>query len=88
MRLRNSLAVELTLIVIIYAVGIPMREYLAVDASTWARTARRLARRQSVAGRLVACAGQRAGVPVPVAALVLSRVHLGALPLAGVAASI
>ena len=27
---------ELTLIVLIYAVGIPMREYLAVDASTWA----------------------------------------------------
>ena len=36
MRLRNSVAVELTLIVLIYAIGIPMREYLAVDASTWA----------------------------------------------------
>ena len=36
MRLRNSIAVELFLIVLIYAVGIPMREYLAVDASTWA----------------------------------------------------
>ena len=36
MRLRNSVAVEVALIVIIYAVGIPMREYLAVDASTWA----------------------------------------------------
>ena len=35
LRLRNSVAVELALIVIIYAVGIPMREYLAVDASTW-----------------------------------------------------
>jgi hypothetical protein len=36
MRLRNSLAAEVSLIVIIYAVGIPMREYLAVDANTWA----------------------------------------------------
>jgi hypothetical protein len=36
LRLRNSLAAEISLIVIIYAVGIPMREYLAVDASTWA----------------------------------------------------
>jgi hypothetical protein len=36
MRLRNSIAAELTLIVVIYAVGIPMREYIAVDASTWA----------------------------------------------------
>ena len=36
MRLRNSLAVELFLIVLIYAVGIPMREYIAVEASTWA----------------------------------------------------
>ena len=36
MRLRNSVAVELTLVVVIYGVGIPMREYIAVDASTWA----------------------------------------------------
>jgi hypothetical protein len=36
MRLRNSLAVELGIIVVILAIGIPMREYLAVDASTWA----------------------------------------------------
>jgi hypothetical protein len=35
-RLRNSLAVELLLIGFIYGIGIPMREYLAVDASTWA----------------------------------------------------
>ena len=39
MRLRNSIAAELALIVIIYAVGIPMREYMAVDASTWAGAA-------------------------------------------------
>ena len=36
LRLRNSVAVEIALIVVIYAVGIPMREYLSVDASTWA----------------------------------------------------
>ena len=36
LRLRNSLAGELVLIVLIYAVGVPMREYLAVDARTWA----------------------------------------------------
>ena len=36
LRLRNSIAVELALIVVIYAAGIPMREYIAVDASTWA----------------------------------------------------
>jgi hypothetical protein len=35
-RLRNSVAAEVLLIVLIYAAGIPMREYLAVDASTWA----------------------------------------------------
>ena len=36
LRLRNSLTGELVLIVLIYAVGVPMREYLAVDARTWA----------------------------------------------------
>ncbi len=35
-RLRNSLAAELILIALIYGVGIPMRNYLAVDANTWA----------------------------------------------------
>lgn len=37
MRLRNSLAAEVALIVLIYIVGIRMREYLAVDAGTWSR---------------------------------------------------
>ena len=36
LRLRNSLAVELVLLVTIFVVGIPMREYLAVEVSTWA----------------------------------------------------
>jgi hypothetical protein len=36
LRLRNSLAVELLLIALIFVVGIPMRSYLAVEASTWA----------------------------------------------------
>ena len=35
MRLRNSLAAELLLVVLIYAVGIPLRDYIAVDTSTW-----------------------------------------------------
>jgi hypothetical protein len=39
LRLRNSLAAEITLIILIYAVGIPMREYLAVDTRTWAFSA-------------------------------------------------
>jgi len=36
MRLRNSLAGELLLIAIIFGIGIPLRSYLAVAASTWA----------------------------------------------------
>jgi hypothetical protein len=36
MRLRNSLAAELMLMVLVYGLGIPMRNYIAVDASTWA----------------------------------------------------
>ena len=35
MRLRNSLAVEIALLILIYAVGLRTREYLAVDAGTW-----------------------------------------------------
>ena len=35
-RLRNSLVVEILLIVLIYALGAPMREYLAADTVTWA----------------------------------------------------
>jgi hypothetical protein len=36
MRLRNSPVAELLLILLIFAVGIPLRRYIAVDASTWA----------------------------------------------------
>ena len=36
MRLRNSLAAEVSLIVLVYGVGIAAREYIAVDADTWA----------------------------------------------------
>ncbi len=36
MRLRNSLAAELLLIVLIFGLGIPLRGYIAVDANTWA----------------------------------------------------
>ena len=40
LRLRNSLAAELLLIALIYGIGIPMRNFLAVDADTWAGSAR------------------------------------------------
>ena len=36
MRLRNSLAAELLLVGLVYGLGIPLRNYIAVDASTWA----------------------------------------------------
>ena len=36
MRLRNSLAAELLLVVAIYGLGFQFRDYIAVDASTWA----------------------------------------------------
>ena len=36
LRLRNSIPVEVALVILIYAVGIPMREYLAIDKFTWA----------------------------------------------------
>jgi hypothetical protein len=35
MRLRNSLAAELLLVVLVYAAGLRVRSYLAVDAGTW-----------------------------------------------------
>jgi len=38
LRLRNSLAPEITLVVLIYVVGIAVREYLAVDVNSWATT--------------------------------------------------
>ena len=85
-RWRNSLAAELLLIVVIYAVGIPMREYLAVDASTWASG--------SPAGtgfaRLSPAGWWHALVSVPMFQFLLLRwyfrvVHLGPLSLAGVA---
>jgi hypothetical protein len=35
LRLRNSLAIELLLVVLVYGVGLRVRSYLAVDAGTW-----------------------------------------------------
>jgi hypothetical protein len=35
MRLRNSLVAELVLVAVIYGIGIPMRDYIAVDANSW-----------------------------------------------------
>ena len=34
-RLRNSLAAELVLVAMIYGIGIPMRDYIAVEANSW-----------------------------------------------------
>jgi hypothetical protein len=36
MRLRNSLAAEILLVILVYGLGFVLREYIAVDASTWA----------------------------------------------------
>ena len=86
MRLRNSLAAELLLIVLIYGVGIPTaglhrrrREHLGRGTGGEA-----VRIRQSVARRLVARAGQRADLPVPARPLVFPHVHLDPLSLAGV----
>ena len=81
MRLRNSVVAELLLVVLIYAVGVASRNYVAVDANTWAAGS---ARKRSVARRLVAHPGQRAYLPVPAPSLVFPRLHLDALSLAGV----
>jgi hypothetical protein len=40
LRLRNSIVAETALLILIYAVGIPMREYLAADAISWASGSR------------------------------------------------
>ena len=57
------------------------------DRARRGQLARRAGRRDmaAVAGRLVAGPGEPAAVPVPAAALVLPAVHLGAVPVAGVA---
>ena len=39
MRLRNSLAVELSLIVLVYGLGIVVRDYVTVNTNTWATAA-------------------------------------------------
>ena len=36
MRLRNSLAAELLLVVLVYGLGVFVRDYISVDANTWA----------------------------------------------------
>ena len=84
MRLRNSTSIEL-LIALVYGVGVfgIWRLYAVLDQTAWntvpAVEARAFARGHVVHVR------ERAPVPVHAAALVLSPVHLGALPLAGLA---
>ena len=38
MRLRNSLVAELSLLALVYGLGVVVREYISVDANTWAVT--------------------------------------------------
>ena len=88
-RLRNSVAAEVLLIAFVYIVGVGFvwRTQVALDVPSWYGVPAD-GRLQPSAGRLVAGPRQPAAVPVPAAALVLPPVHLGALPVAGVAASI
>ena len=86
MRLRNSVAAEVLLIAFVYVVGVGFiwRTQVALDVASWYGVAGgwEIA---AVAGRLVAGLRQPAAVPVPAPALVFPAVHLGALPVAGVA---
>ena len=86
MRLRNSITAEVLLIAFVYVVGVGFiwRTQVALGRGELVRRAggREIA---AVAGRLVAGLRQPAAVPVPAPALVFPAVHLGALPVAGVA---
>lgn len=84
-RLRNSVSVEVLLIALVYIVGVGVRLSYAGRLGraelVWRAGEREIG---AVGCRLVARRGQPADVPVPAPALVLSAVHLGALPVAGV----
>ena len=84
MRLRNSIVVELLLVVFVYAVGMPLvwRDQLALDVNSWYRH-RRGRRIAPVHRRLVAGAGEHAALPVPDPALVFPLLRLGAVPVPG-----
>ena len=86
LRLRNSVAAEVFLIAFVYVVGVGFIWRDAVGARR-GELVRRIGRRQmaAVAGRVVAGRRKPAVLPVPASALVLSPVHLDAVPLARVA---
>ena len=86
MRLRNSIWAEVLLIALVYVVGVGVR-LADADRARRGQLARRAGRWEMAAdaGRLVAGLREPAAVPVPAAALVFPAVHLGAVPVAGVA---
>ena len=86
MRLRNSIWAEVLLIAFVYVVGVGVvwRTQIALDVASW-HGAPVDGSMAAVAGRLVAGLREPAAVPVPAAALVFPAVHLGAVPVAGVA---
>ncbi len=91
LRLRNSLAAELLLVVLVYGLGLMLRNYIAVDASTWAEVpaAGNGAGFANLSTRgLVARARQPAALPVPARPLVFPLVHLEPVPLRKCPASI
>ena len=85
LRLRNSMVVELLLIVFVYAVGMPFvwRDQLALDREQLVRDGRRTADLQPSYAGLLARSREHARGPVPDAALVFPILRLGALPVAG-----
>ena len=86
LRLRNSVVVELLLVVFVYAVGMPLvwRDQLALDVNSWYATVAG-GELQPIQCRPMAGVREHARAPVPDAALVLQVLRLGALPVAGVA---
>ena len=86
MRLRNSVAAEVLLIALVYIVGVGFvwRTQVALDVPSWYGVPAD-GTIAAVGRRLVAGRRQPAAVPVPAPALVFPAVHLGALPVAGVA---
>ena len=84
LRLRNSVVVELLLVVFVYAVGVPFiwSDQLALDVNSWYATVGGRGPEAFVRGSL-ARSREHARGPVPDPAVVFPVLHLGALPLAG-----
>ena len=86
LRLRNSVTAEVLLIALVFVAGVVVsrRTQIVLESASWygGSDGWNLA---ADAGRLVAALGEPAAVPVRAPALVFPAVHLGALPVAGVA---